>query len=574
MNKNSISKFSFLICMLLVSMFCISGDSIGKSKKPVGSVVSWMGDVLIYEKGASKSRTVMSMEPLFKGDTVVTGKRSKAKLLMKDDSIISIAPVTRLVIKDYQFSEKKRKRVSLLKIISGTARGVINRFFSKKNSVFEIETPTAVVGVKGTDFIIKSDRKGTDVVTITGSVTAGSTDPSIGGEVLIKSGQISSIKQGQAPTTPEKLGKRRVGYLLKLMEETSIPVTHPLEIKEAGCIGCHKPVFTKMQKALNPHKSAMSDCKACHIKSASEVSGKKTTVPIYTKSGLIVLNVDENVSYNVSVTLEDREGKKIVSKPVGFTPKDVKARIKGSSKPINIEDFKLGELKGGVFYTGVFTWKSSRPTTSEIEYGSSSKNFRRKVANRDLYTTSHRVEIPNLPSDKKFTARVASKDAEGNTIYSEFIKFKTKKPFPSTPDKVVAGAPKVKSVHVVRLGKDVAVMWSGNKPTRATINVGKTTTSREMVSISPHYPGLTTKNYAAMGGCMSEGCHEGSIHKETSHPTGRVKWGNIRKPFKLPLAEGGAITCSTCHESHGGNFQHILRMKKQKLCDSCHNDNR
>lgn len=216
MTKKSVFKLSFFALAVFISIFFMFGDSIGKSKKPVGSVVSWMGDVLIYAQGSSKGRIVMTMEPVFKGDTVVTAKRSKAKLLMKDDSIISLAPLTRLVVKSYEFSEKKRKRVSYLKILSGTARGVINRFFSRKNSIFQIETPTAVVGVKGTDFIIKSTRGVTEVITITGSVTAASLDPSIGGEVLVKAGQISTVKKGEAPTTPEKLGKKRVGKLLKL----------------------------------------------------------------------------------------------------------------------------------------------------------------------------------------------------------------------------------------------------------------------------------------------------------------------------------------------------------------------
>ncbi len=573
MTRKSLSKISFFALAVFISVVCITGDSVGKSKKPVGSVVSWMGDVLIYAEGSSKSRTVMSMEPVFRGDTVVTGKRSKAKLLMKDDSIISLAPVTRLVVKSYEFSEKKRKRVSYLKILSGTARGVINRFFSRKNSIFQIETPTAVVGVKGTDFIIKSTRGVTEVITITGSVTAASLDPAIGGEVLVKAGQISTIEKGKAPTTPEKLGKKRVGKLLKLMEDTYIPVTHPLEIKEAGCQGCHKSVYKKMQKVKTPHESAMSDCKVCHIKSVSEISGRKIKVPVYSKSGLAILNVNEKVSYNVGVTLEDRDGKSVTSKPVEFTPKHVKARVKDKPEPVKITNFKLSELRGGVFYTGVFTWETDRPTTSVVEYGKNSRNFRRLATNRDYYTTSHKVEVANMPSGKKFMARVASKDAHGNTIYSDMINFKTKKAFPAAPKKPVAGAPKVKGVHVVRLGKKVAVTWTGNKPMKATITVGETTTAREMVSIDPHYPGFTSKNFAAMGGCGVEGCHGGSIHKETSHPTGNVKWGGINKPYTLPLAENSSMTCSTCHESHGGNFRHILRMKKQKLCDSCHNQN-
>lgn len=574
MTKKTISKFSFFLFAIFLSLFIVSGDSVGKSKKPVGSVVSWMGDVLIYAEGSSKSKTILSMEPVFKGDTIVTAKRSKAKLLMKDDSIISIAPLTRLVVKDYEFSEKKRKRVSYLKILSGTARGVINKFFSKKNSIFQIETPTAVVGVKGTDFIVKSTRDGTEIITITGSVTAGSTDPSVGGEVTIKSGQISVVKKGQRPTTPERLGKARVGKLLKLMDATYIPVTLPLELKEAGCVGCHKSVFKKMKEAKIPHESAMSDCKVCHVKSVREISGRKIKVPSYTKRGMALLNINEKVSYSVGVTLEDRNGKTVISKPVEFTPKNVKATVKENTSPIKVSNIKLSELKGGVFYTAVFTWETDRPTTSEIEYGKNNRNFRRVASNRDYYTTSHKVEVTNLGAGKKFMFRVASKDVHGNTIYSKMNDFKTKKAFPATPVKVSTESPTIKSVHVVRVGKKVAVMWNGNKETKATITVGETTTSREMISIEPHYPGLTSKNFASMGGCGMEGCHKGSVHKQTSHPTGNVKWGGISKPYGLPLAENNAMTCATCHEAHGGNFRHILRMEKQKLCDACHENNR
>jgi len=567
-------KISFFITALTLSVLLLSGDSIGENKKPVGSVVSWMNDVIIYPADNGKKRPVMSMEPLFVGDTVVTGTRSKAKLLMKDDSIISIAPQSRIVIKDYEFSEKGRKRVSLLKILSGKARGVVNRFFSKKNSIFEIETPTAVVGVKGTDFIISTNSTSTEVYTISGKVTAGNVNPAVGGSVTIKAGHFSKVAKGQLPEEPKKVSKNDIGKLLNLMDETSIPVTHPLEIKEEGCMGCHGQVFEKMKSVKFPHESAMKDCKVCHVKPVSTMSGRNMKVPMFTMHGIAKLNVNPDVSYNIAIELEDREGKKTLSRPVEFTAKKVKAKVSDSTAPIVVSDFELRELKGGVFYTAIFSWKTDRPTTTEVEYGPNARHTKRFSADRDFYTTDHMVEVTNLASGKKFVARVASKDAYGNPVYSEHIEFKSNKPFKGKPFADTGGNPTIKNVNVVKLDSGVAVMWSSNKPTKANISLSETTTSREMVSIDPHYPGLLPKSHAGQVGCMAEGCHQGSIHKSTSHPTGNVDWnrGKVNKPLKLPLAENAEMTCSTCHESHGGNFMKILRTSEKELCASCHKD--
>jgi predicted CXXCH cytochrome family protein len=62
-------------------------------------------------------------------------------------------------------------------------------------------------------------------------------------------------------------------------------------------------------------------------------------------------------------------------------------------------------------------------------------------------------------------------------------------------------------------------------------------------------------------------CHPGS--KGRDHRVGIVS--NVTD-HKLPLGEGGIITCATCHEPHGKTKeQALLRMSFNDLCKSCHN---
>jgi hypothetical protein len=80
-------------------------------------------------------------------DIVITDRRSKAKILFDDDSVLAVGPDSRLALE--RFFVDARERRATLRVIAGRFKIAIARFFGT-TSAYEVYTPTAVTGVRGT----------------------------------------------------------------------------------------------------------------------------------------------------------------------------------------------------------------------------------------------------------------------------------------------------------------------------------------------------------------------------------------------------------------------------------------
>jgi hypothetical protein len=81
------------------------------------------------------------------GDIVTTDAQSKVRIVLADDSVLTVGPKTRVAVDEFVVEESGRK--GRLRVLAGTFKIAIARLLSG-NTDYEIRTPTAVVGVRGT----------------------------------------------------------------------------------------------------------------------------------------------------------------------------------------------------------------------------------------------------------------------------------------------------------------------------------------------------------------------------------------------------------------------------------------
>ncbi|MGA9755004.1 MAG: FecR family protein [Desulfobaccales bacterium] len=86
------------------------------------------------------------------GDIIRTKAKAKAQLTMVDDSVITMAPESRLALADYQYDAARGERRAVVRLFRGLVRTVVNRIIKTEEPDFIMETQTAVVGVRGTNF--------------------------------------------------------------------------------------------------------------------------------------------------------------------------------------------------------------------------------------------------------------------------------------------------------------------------------------------------------------------------------------------------------------------------------------
>lgn len=156
---------------------------------------------------------------VFPQDKIVTGQDSRAKIVMIDDNVIDLSPASEIVFQKYEYQPEQNKKDVLLNVIYGKVRSKVNQKYDGANNNFKVKTPSAVAGVRGTDFFTSynSSTKASSVVTFEGEVAYGIPGPngSIKNAVAVRAGQMASNAMGSPPSTPRSLPKTQLSNLDK-----------------------------------------------------------------------------------------------------------------------------------------------------------------------------------------------------------------------------------------------------------------------------------------------------------------------------------------------------------------------
>ena len=141
------------------------------SGSQLGTVIPKQQPVHLIRAG--KKYSISSFGKILKpGDRIKTGKGGKAKIKLPDGDVVLLAPQSEIDITAEHYNTAKKKEWRSTFAILGKIRAVINRKGAKR---YRFKTVTAVVGVKGTDFIVEYADQITSAATLEGLVNLEST---------------------------------------------------------------------------------------------------------------------------------------------------------------------------------------------------------------------------------------------------------------------------------------------------------------------------------------------------------------------------------------------------------------
>jgi hypothetical protein len=132
----------------------------------VGRIRVVQGNVVIIHKDMPHGYRAKKDLPLFKRDIIVTQEKGRIRFEMNDGSILTMGSSTKLVIDRSVYDAKKKSRSSFFRLALGKARFWAKKLVDLRYSKFKVRTPTAVVGVRGSDFIVKATLKLTEVTAL------------------------------------------------------------------------------------------------------------------------------------------------------------------------------------------------------------------------------------------------------------------------------------------------------------------------------------------------------------------------------------------------------------------------
>jgi ferric-dicitrate binding protein FerR (iron transport regulator) len=127
------------------------------------------------------------------GDRIDTHGGGRVVIDLSDGSMVVVAPESIVILKDFRAASSLRE---LFEIASGMVRVKINHFAGKPNP-YRMNSPTASIAVRGTEFSIEVNAQGnTQVVVYEGAVEVASlSDPNR--KMLIEAGRSVLVQAGQ-----------------------------------------------------------------------------------------------------------------------------------------------------------------------------------------------------------------------------------------------------------------------------------------------------------------------------------------------------------------------------------------
>ena len=187
---------------------------------PVGRVLLVQGNVVIMHKDMLRGYRAKKDLPLFKRDIIVTQEKGRIRLEMNDGSTLTLGSTTKLVIDRSVYDTKKKSRSSFFRLALGKARFWAKKLMDFKHSRFKVRTPTAVVGVRGSDFIVKATLKLTEVTALEKTVleVVSLAFPEVKPMVVTEFEQ-TVVEEGALPTdveiiAPEKIEEMKRDFIV------------------------------------------------------------------------------------------------------------------------------------------------------------------------------------------------------------------------------------------------------------------------------------------------------------------------------------------------------------------------
>ncbi|MZH02483.1 MAG: FecR domain-containing protein [Nitrospinae bacterium] len=136
----------------------------------IGITTGVEGKILRTHQGEKTSNDIKLASPVFMNDRIKTKPESKATFTFDDKSSLTLGENASVNIKKHIYDPEKDLRKTVVKVALGTVRFVVTKG-KAKGSAFEVLTPTAVAGVRGTEFVVSVDKSGkTSFINIEGSI--------------------------------------------------------------------------------------------------------------------------------------------------------------------------------------------------------------------------------------------------------------------------------------------------------------------------------------------------------------------------------------------------------------------
>ena len=141
------------ISLAVTCMVVLFASPLWAQQPPVAGVVkNLIGTAVVVRAG--QEQAAAPGQPIAEGDTVRTGADGRLGITLKDGTRLSLGGNTELRLDTFAYAPAEGRLGIVLKLFRGIAGYISGRIAQLSPGAVKIETPTSVIGVRGTHLLI------------------------------------------------------------------------------------------------------------------------------------------------------------------------------------------------------------------------------------------------------------------------------------------------------------------------------------------------------------------------------------------------------------------------------------
>lgn len=141
-------------CVALLLASLIASPAPAQAPAPAGRIKLAAGTAFVVHEGQRLPAAVGT--PVFEQDSVATGADGRVGVTLRDDTRLSIGPQTTIEIGRFVYAQSDSQFAFVLKVVRGVVAYVSGRIAKLSPDAVRLETPSAIIGVRGTRLVIEA----------------------------------------------------------------------------------------------------------------------------------------------------------------------------------------------------------------------------------------------------------------------------------------------------------------------------------------------------------------------------------------------------------------------------------
>lgn len=192
--------------IVIIYLILLSLPTHTYAQDAVGRVIVKEGEVFIKAVGVKEEKPLHVKDPIHTGDMIRTGIGAVVKIVFQDNSILTMSQQTQIEINQFIYAPEGKRSVTL-KLLKGRLKAVVSKAMEMASDTFKVRTPTAVIGIRGTRFVVgyNPDLRLTEVFVLEGMVAVSDLIGGEGREVILHENQATRVSEGEVPEPPEEI---------------------------------------------------------------------------------------------------------------------------------------------------------------------------------------------------------------------------------------------------------------------------------------------------------------------------------------------------------------------------------